>query len=321
MVGDGRECTMRTDLAVFCGVVLAVGAGCRAPEPVKAPVLDAATETFFCETGQAFYYCVSGFYPGTSTMCPPLLKRVTRNKTMSVSWGKDAEKALAAEKGLRAAPPPPGVAVVAESSIPNGLLGHRLGTYLTIEGVRATTGPYIRTLLVDTVNGKKLDAPIPMWVENAKYPGLPEKERCIIRGYETGQMIGAPDEVLRAEKLPAPQAGWRVHRYFIITSVVQPASLQGEVPQRLMESVTAWVGVCIARTEALKPGMTRKDLLRVYATEGGLSHRTRRTYVYSECPYFKIDVEFKPSGPGEEEQPTDVIVKISQPYLQLSISD
>lgn len=110
--------------------------------------------------------------------------------------------------------------------IPKGKLGYRLGVYLTIEGIRMERGKVgTRTLLVDTVNGKKLETPIATWIDNIKDPGIPEGEKCILRGYESGKMIGMPEEVIKAEHVSQPQAGWQFFRYFIITSVVQPASV------------------------------------------------------------------------------------------------
>lgn len=79
----------------------------------------------------------------------------------------------------------------------------------------------------------------------------------------------------------------------------------------------AWVAKILKRMETIRPGMTRKTLLTVFTTEGGLSTRTHRTYVSQECPYFKVDVEFK----SAETEERDVILKISRPYLQFSIAD
>ncbi|HXK03483.1 MAG TPA: hypothetical protein VMS37_13850 [Verrucomicrobiae bacterium] len=76
--------------------------------------------------------------------------------------------------------------------------------------------------------------------------------------------------------------------------------------------------------------MTRKDLLEVFTTEGGLSTGLQRTYVSRECEYFKIDVEFEAVGrPSRDEQgrvtlvedDRDVIVKISRTYLDFSHMD
>lgn len=112
-----------------------------------------------------------------------------------------------------------------DDDIPLGSLGYKLGTYLTIEGIRAEKGKVgTRTLLVDTVYGRKTDMPVSLWVDNVEF--LPKGERIIVRGYESGKMIGIPDEVIEREHLAQPQARWEFHRSFVITSAVQPADLQ-----------------------------------------------------------------------------------------------
>jgi|HubBroStandDraft_1064217.scaffolds.fasta_scaffold526065_2 hypothetical protein len=83
---------------------------------------------------------------------------------------------------------------------------------------------------------------------------------------------------------------------------------------------TTWVANVLKRMETIKTGMTRKTLLTVFTTEGGLSNRNQRTYVSQDCPYFKVDVVFDAPGNGIED-PHDIILKISRPYLQFSIID
>jgi hypothetical protein len=92
----------------------------------------------------------------------------------------------------------------------------------------------------------------------------------------------------------------------------------------------AWVAQALKRMQTIQPGMTRHDLLTVFTTEGGLSTRLQRTYVSRDCPYFKVDFEFKAVGPadggvgnqmGRLEGSQDIIVKMSRPYLQNSIED
>ncbi len=110
---------------------------------------------------------------------------------------------------------------------PMGYLGYPVGTYVQIEGVRQEEGMVgTRTLLVDTICREKLKSPIPIWVENAKNPGLPRGKRCVLRGYESARMIGLPDEVAKAENLPVPQAAWQMQRYFVITTVLEPTELE-----------------------------------------------------------------------------------------------
>jgi hypothetical protein len=96
------------------------------------------------------------------------------------------------------------------------------------------------------------------------------------------------------------------------------------------QSHVAWVSDALVRMQTIKPGMTRKDLLDIFTTEGGLSTALRRTYVSRDCPYFKIDVEFEAVGrAGRDrdgrttaiEDGRDIIVSISKPYLAFSIAD
>ena len=92
----------------------------------------------------------------------------------------------------------------------------------------------------------------------------------------------------------------------------------------------AWVARALEKMEAIKPGMTRQDLLEVFRTEGGLSTALRRTFVSQDCPYFKVVVEFKAvARPDRDnagfvtsvEDNRDTIVNVSKPYLQFSITD
>lgn len=82
--------------------------------------------------------------------------------------------------------------------------------------------------------------------------------------------------------------------------------------------------------ESVKAGMTRKELLTIFKTEGGLSTGLHRTFISRDCPYFKVDVDFKAVGRTDRdserevtvvEDPTDIIVRISRPYLQFTIAD
>ena len=91
-----------------------------------------------------------------------------------------------------------------------------------------------------------------------------------------------------------------------------------------------WVAHAIEKMQSIKTGMTRADLLKVFRTEGGLSTGLHRTFVSRDCAYFKVDVEFQAVGRADrdsdgrvtlEENPRDIIVKISRPYLQFSITD
>ncbi len=93
---------------------------------------------------------------------------------------------------------------------------------------------------------------------------------------------------------------------------------------RYDKDLTQKIQNIIEQINQIKPGMTRADLLKIFTTEGGISTRTWRRYAYKGCPYIKVDVEFKSVGSDGEkfqENPADIIVKISQPFLEFSIDD
>jgi hypothetical protein len=96
------------------------------------------------------------------------------------------------------------------------------------------------------------------------------------------------------------------------------------------QSPTEWIANSLKEIQKIKVGMTRGDLLKVFTTEGGLSTGLTRTFVYRECPYIKVDVEFKPVGrPARNadgrvtlvESKEDVISNISKPYLEWMVID
>ena len=92
----------------------------------------------------------------------------------------------------------------------------------------------------------------------------------------------------------------------------------------IKESHADWISTSLKKMQSVKIGMCREDLLKVFKEEGGISTRTWRRYVYRECPYIKVDVEFEPIEAVEDkatEYPSDRIVKISKPFLEWTIID
>jgi hypothetical protein len=72
----------------------------------------------------------------------------------------------------------------------------------------------------------------------------------------------------------------------------------------------------------IKEGSTREDVEKEFTTEGGLSTRDQRVYVFKECHLIKIVVSFSldPSNKSiSEEAPGDVVKSVSKPYLQYPI--
>ena len=116
---------------------------------------------------------------------------------------------------------------------------------------------------------------------------------------------------------------------FLVALVISVSALPLRDSQGLPEH-TEWIAKSLREMEKIRVGMTRADLLKVFTTEGGLSTGLNRRYVYRECPYIKVDVEFEPVGrPARDAQGRvtlieadgDVIKGISKPYLERGITD
>lgn len=109
------------------------------------------------------------------------------------------------------------------SPLPEGRLGHPIGTYLRLEGTRHESGKVSGCLmLVDRVDGAPLTSAITISIENVL---LPPASRCRLAGYESGRWIGVPPAVERAEGLLPQQADWQFERFFVVTSAEEPEAL------------------------------------------------------------------------------------------------
>jgi hypothetical protein len=127
-------------------------------------------------------------------------------------------------------PPQPPPAVYRVDLLEKGSFGSPLGKYLTVGGTIAHPGRWPE-LLVDTVDGRKLAAPVLIPLGGADFrsgrirsyfEALPEGQRCVLRGFESGQMAGRPKAVEQAEGWPRGASGWYFRKHFEVTSVVEP---------------------------------------------------------------------------------------------------
>ncbi len=125
---------------------------------------------------------------------------------------------------------------------PGGLLSDQLGVYLTIEGLRAE-GAKVETgtLLVDTVDGKKLKNPVRLVIRGAVIEDhnlrpasleLPQGQRCILKGFESGEMIGVPPAISKAaqergwKQVPMSPVQWQWRPYFVALVISEPQDLE-----------------------------------------------------------------------------------------------
>jgi hypothetical protein len=107
---------------------------------------------------------------------------------------------------------------------------------------------------------------------------------------------------------------------------------QSASPQPCAQDHEVWLTHLTEKMEAIKPGMTRWDVLKVFRTDGGppiwksvgLPTVLRQTFVSQDSPYFRIDVEFEPVPRVDgslgflPEDNRDVILRVSKPYVQFA---
>ena len=112
----------------------------------------------------------------------------------------------------------------------------------------------------------------------------------------------------------------------LLATAIVPAQkgISGRHSSEIDVEHTEWIDSVMRSILVVKPGATRKGLLKLFTTEGGLSSRTQRTYVYKRCPYIKVDVRFAPVGnedDGFAEMPQDKVIALSRPYLEYGVTD
>ncbi len=75
----------------------------------------------------------------------------------------------------------------------------------------------------------------------------------------------------------------------------------------------------LQETGKLKSGITRDKVEVTFVLDGGMQFGRTSRYSFRKCPSIKVDVEF--SGSRADSSPTDRIVKVSRPYLELPAYD
>src|SRR5258705_12550988 len=107
---------------------------------------------------------------------------------------------------------------------------------------------------------------------------------------------------------------------FLAISIVAGLTVfaQSDAQSHDAKTHSEWIAQSLKEMQTIKVGMTMTDLLKVFREEGGLSTRTQRQYVYRECLYIKVAVEFLPmeTTPALHAKRKDKRIKISQPFIK-----
>ena len=85
-----------------------------------------------------------------------------------------------------------------------------------------------------------------------------------------------------------------------------------------------WLMERYEEATSVKAGMTRADLKKVFAEDGGLQSIPARRFVLKGSGLIKVDVEFElPAGTNERTAPDESvrIKSVSKPYLEPAYAD
>ena len=91
-----------------------------------------------------------------------------------------------------------------------------------------------------------------------------------------------------------------------------------------------WLAERYAEAVSVRPGMSRRDLRRLFRPDGGLQTIPSSRYVLKSCALIKVEVKFAlPEGAGrvdfrDENEAADAALKItevSRPYLEPEATD
>ncbi|MBC8065872.1 MAG: hypothetical protein H7Y17_13650, partial [Chlorobia bacterium] len=211
------------------------------------------------------------------------------------------------------------------------ILAERRKVSLTIDADRLTFGPAEDVTVMATIGNlgaTNLEAPATYWAV-----------RVILDGKEYARQpkfIGDWNGPGRIIPNGTYQGGITLTEYGIEPATLEPGkhklSLQlgdkksNELTFHIQDpaQAAALLKTHLAEIAAIKSGVTREVLLKAFQPEGGLSTRARRRYAYRANPKIKVDVTFAEVGMPEEklrESPQDKVLTISEPILELPISD
>ena len=81
-------------------------------------------------------------------------------------------------------------------------------------------------------------------------------------------------------------------------------------------SPCAVVAEALTAKDNIKPGMTRSEVEKYFVLDGGMQFAEKTRYVYRNCDYLQVEVEFnlKPSG-KDLRSPNDVVTAASKLFV------
>jgi hypothetical protein len=87
-------------------------------------------------------------------------------------------------------------------------------------------------------------------------------------------------------------------------------------------SVCDVIGQALKNSQQIGAGVPRREVERYFERDGGAQFPSSTRYVYAQCRYLRIDVEFETKGvAGQLFSPDDLVVKTSRLYVDSPTKD
>ncbi len=111
------------------------------------------------------------------------------------------------------------------------------------------------------------------------------------------------------------RASWMAAIAFLAVSLShsQQPAVSTDSCQMVLRALTAY--------SQLEPGMLRAEVEKDFLMDGGISSRSEGRYVYKECIYIKLEVEYEPAEERGVGSPRDVVKTLSKLTIDYAASD
>ena len=112
-------------------------------------------------------------------------------------------------------------------------------------------------------------------------------------------------------------------RQTLLSTLIVPAIVLCRPVQAADKSGCDMVQQALAAYQAIKPGITRKQVEDDFKEEGGGQFREQTRYTYKGCRYIKVNIDFASVGDPKQLifSPDDKVTGVSKLYIEYPIKD
>ena len=106
-----------------------------------------------------------------------------------------------------------------------------------------------------------------------------------------------------------------------LTTAMSWASQQ-KAAQTQPRSPCAVVAKALSVTDNIKPGLTRREVEKYFVLDGGMQFAEKTRYVYRNCDYLQLEIEFSLKPYGKDlRSPNDVVTATSKLFVAYPAKD